>query len=125
MKSLVTLFYVLTCAANLSGCVAVSMHSTYSIRITVVEAASAMPASNVPVVVAYDYDSYGWFYFANTPDPATAVTDAKGTTVMQLADFRYRTLLRVNGKLTTLNKQLVREGGAMSVPPYTVTLSRT
>ncbi len=114
--------YVLLGAASLSGC-AVSMHTMHPVRVSIAEMPSAVPASNVPFTVTYDYDSYGWFYFANAPREATAVTDSQGTAVVNLADFRCRILLKVDGKLTALNQQLVREGGVVSVSRYKVTLT--
>ena len=100
------------------------MHSAHPVRVTVADATSAAPSSNVQLAVSYDYDSYGWFHFFNVPPNETATTDANGVAVMKLADFRYRILLKVNGGApTTLNKQLITEGGAVAVPPYRVVLS--
>lgn len=117
--------YVLLSCAFLSGCVGLSMHSNHRARISVTELASGAPAQNVPLSIAYDYDSYGWFLYLNTPARETAVTDSKGAAEMNVADFRYRILLKVDGKVTSLPQQLVREGGVVSVPPYKVTLTPT
>lgn len=99
------------------------MHSAYPVRFTVADATSAAPSSNVQLAVSYDYDSYGWFHFFNVPPNETATTDTNGVAVMRLADFRYRILLKVNGTLTTLNRRLITEGGAVAAPPYHVVLS--
>ena len=115
--------YVLLGCACLSGCVGLSTHSNYIVRISITELISAAPAQNVPLSITYDYDNYGWFHYLNTPVGEAAVTDSQGSAEMNLADFRYRILLRVDGKLTSLNKQLVRDGGIVSVPPYKVTLT--
>jgi hypothetical protein len=115
--------HVLLSSACLSGCVGFSTHSNHLVRISITELISATPAPNVSLSIAYDYDSYGWFHYLNTPVGEAAITNSQGTAEMNLADFRYRILLSVDGRLTSLNKQLVREGGVVSVPPYKVTLT--
>lgn len=112
-------------AASVSGCVAVSMHSIHPVRIDVTNTTSSGPAADIPLTVQYDYDSYGLFYFFNVPESETARTDKNGSAVMNMADFRYRILLTVDGKLTTLSNELVREGGSVAVQPYNVTLKPT
>jgi hypothetical protein len=113
------LISVLPCAG---GCVGVSMHSPHRTLVTVTHLADGAPASAVPVAVSYDYDSYGMFYFANTPGPETGLTDDQGHVSMSLADFRYRIILRIDGAMTTIDRATVIEGGAVTLSDYRVRL---
>ena len=104
------------------GCMGVSMHSLYQTGITVTNLETGVPAKNIPLAVAYDYDSYGWFYFANSPTPVNSVTDQAGQAVAAIADYRYRILLKVGGELSTPSKQMIQEGGSVTTKTYRVTL---
>ena len=122
MRQLVVLLGIISVMVSFSGCVGVSMHSMHQVRVAVTKESSASPVAGLPLHVIYDYDSYGWFYFFNKPPEATAVTDTQGIATMQLADFRYRILLKIEDKITSLSKQLVLEGGEVSSPPFKVVL---
>ena len=102
------------------------MHSMYDVTVQVKDHKTEKPVVNAEVSVKYDYDSYGMFYFANKPEPASGVTDANGKVVLQIADYRYRILMWVSGEPTQLNKELVIKGGSLQVPSkkpvYTVDL---
>lgn len=111
-------------AVALSGCVGASMHSLHPVRVVVTKEPESAPVAALPLLVRYSYDSYGWFYFFNTPDDETAVTDEKGVATMNLATYRYRILLKVaNNSYESLTKQMILEGGVVSSPPYKVRLS--
>lgn len=102
----------------LSGCVGYSMHSMHDVSVEVTDYKTNKPHSNLEVSVKYDYDSYGWFYFANTPDPVSGITDHNGKVILPIADYRYRIIMRVSGQPTgELDKILVRKGGRLVVPP--------
>lgn len=92
------------------------MHSLYDVRVVVRDYQSEMPVDNANISVSYDYDSYGWFLFANTPDPVETRTDKNGEAVLKIADYRYRIIMRVEDKPASLNKQLVKNGGDLNVP---------
>ena len=123
MSRFATCALLLLGAVALSGCVGVSMHSLHPTRVVVTDAGSNEPAANVPLSVTYDYDSYGWFKMFNVPASEAVVTDSDGSTVMNLADFRYRIILRVGEERAFLGKAAILEGAVVSVPPYKVVLT--
>ncbi len=92
------------------------MHSMYEVEIEVKEYQSNQPIPGLDVSVAYDYDSYGWFYFANTPKGVSGSTDEEGKVNFRLADYRYRILMRVADSTVDLNKEVIREGGVLNIP---------
>ena len=110
----IQLLFLLVLCTFASGCVAVSMHSTRDVRLTVTEPASGAPAAHIPVSADYDYDSYGWFYFANTPHSESATTDELGQVTLPLADYRYGVVLNVGKAVVILDKEAVRHGGVVS-----------
>ena len=101
---------------TLSGCAGYSMHTIYDVSVEVRDFKTNKPIGNIEVSVKYDYDSYGWFYFANTPEPVSGKTDTNGKVVLPIADYRYRILMRVAGELDQLDKALVQKGGKINVP---------
>jgi hypothetical protein len=108
--------WIILIMVAMSGCAGYSMHSMHDVEIRVLDFSSDMPIGNVELSVTYDYDSYGWFYFANTPASISGITDSTGRVVLSLADYRYRILMRIEGKGADLNKDLVRQGGKVTVP---------
>lgn len=108
--------YCILLVATLSGCAGYSMHSIYDVAIQVKDYESNKPISAATVSVTYDYDSYGWFYFGNKPEPVTGITNNKGEVVLALADYRYRILMDIAGEPASLNKNLVQNGGSLAVP---------
>ena len=92
------------------------MHSIYDVTVKVKDFESKKPVSNIKVSISYDYDSYGMFYFANTPQNVSATTNSNGEAELKLADYRYRILMRVSSSPADLNKELIRIGGSLVVP---------
>lgn len=103
-------------ALSLFGCVGVSMHSSHSTPLVVTVLPAGVPASKVRVSVSYDYDSYGWFYFLNTPSATNAVTDDQGRVTNPIADYQYRIILGVESDTVAIDRKLVVEGGRVAVP---------
>jgi hypothetical protein len=113
---MIKLLPILLLAMSISGCAGYSMHSMHDLEIRVKNYESNIPVDNAVVSVTYDYDSYGWFYFANTPESTAGKTDSTGKVDLSIADYRYRILMRVGGQVTDLDKEIVRNGGNLIVP---------
>jgi len=94
------------------------MHSMYDVNIDVSDYQTNNPVPGATVTIDYDYDSYGWFYFANTPEDVNGITNQNGRLATQMADFRYRIIMRINGlPAGKINKELVRNGGNLIAAP--------
>jgi hypothetical protein len=127
-----TVHYGLTASIALAlfggaGCVAVSMHTTRDVLVTLAESSSWLPVQEAPIRVTYTYDSYGVFRVLRTPAPLEAKTDVNGKAVVRLADYGWTIALAVDlsrkGDFQTqtpyflLNKKLVRDGGSVESIP--------
>ena len=95
----------------LSGCVAVSLHSTRPVEVRVTERDTGKPVSGAPVKIWYGYTGYGVFYVLRVPKPASATTDERGIAVLPMADFFQNTAFDVAGERFGLSNELIRRGG--------------
>lgn len=94
-----------------TGCVAVSMHSTRPVEVRVTDRTTGKPVRGADVSVAYAYTSYGIFHVFRVPKPATARTDASGAAVIPLATFSYDISFYVAGTHFLVTPDLIRHGG--------------
>lgn len=101
-----------------SGCAGYSMHSMYPVTISVSEIDSSKRLSGATKSISYDYDSYGWFLFGNKSNDVFGVTNKEGVFSTEMADYRYRIIMRVNGlPAGDFGRELVLQGGVLKVPP--------
>jgi hypothetical protein len=107
-----------------TGCIAVSMHTSRDVLITVTETSTGEPVREAPIRVEYTYDSYGVVRILRTPHPLEAKTDGNGRALVSLADYSYCIALKVDLKRTgdfaastpyfLLDKKHVRAGGTVT-----------
>jgi hypothetical protein len=95
----------------ISGCVAVSMHSTRPVEVHVTDRARHEPVCGAEVSIVYTYDSYGVFHVFRVPDAASAQTDSNGVALLPMATFGYGIVFRVAGKHYDVTPDLIRHGG--------------
>ena len=107
-----------------TGCIAVSLHTSRDVWITVIETSTGEPVREAPIRVEYTYDSYGVVRILRTPHPLDAKTDGNGRALVSLADYSYCIALKVDLNRTgdfaastpyfLLDKKLVRSGGTVT-----------
>lgn len=109
---------IITFSAFLTGCAGYSTHTLYDVNIEVSDFQKQSPVSGASVTIKYDYDSYGWFIFVNTPDDVKGMTNKNGNFSTQIADYKYRILMWVNGMPTgDIDKDIVLTGGTLIAAP--------
>ena len=102
----------------ISGCVAVSMHSTRPVEVHVTDRATHQPVSGAAVSIVYSYDSYGLFHVFRVPDAASAQTDSNGVALLSMATFGYGIVFSVAGNYYDVTPDLIRHGGYPSGEYY-------
>ena len=95
----------------ISGCVAVSMHSTRPVEVHVTDRATQQPVGGAVVSVVYTYDSYGVFHVFRVPDAAATQTDSNGVALLPMATFGFGIVFSVSGKYYDVTPNLIRHGG--------------
>ena len=109
-------FAILLSMYWLSGCAGYSMHSLRDVSIKISDLKTNELVAGIEITVTYDYDSYGLFYFANTQQPVSGWTDAIVTVLLPIANYRYRTVMKIGDVVALLNKELIQDGGEFTVP---------
>ena len=95
----------------LPGCVVVSLHRTRPMVVQLSHKNSGKPVANAEIRIRYWYIGYGVFYILRVPDDASARTDQMGIAILPMADFMSNITVTVNGEGTTVNADLIRNGG--------------
>jgi len=106
-----TCLMILALTPSLTGCVAVSLHSTRPVEVGVTDRNTEKPVTGALVETWYGYTGYGVFYVLRVPKPASAQTDERGVATLPMADFFQNTVFKVNGERFGLTKELIRHGG--------------
>ncbi len=114
MKKYRSAFLLAVTLLGVSGCVAVSMHSTRLVEVHVTDRATHQPVSGAEISIVYTYDSYGVFHVFRVPDAASAQTDSNGVALLPMATFGYGIVFHVAGRHFEITPRLIRHGGYAS-----------
>lgn len=109
---LARVFLGLALAVMVNGCVIVSLHATYRVRVHVTSHEDGKPIANASVQVQYaQIPGYGIYYVLNVPKPLAAVTDTNGDAIIPLAAFSQYINFFVNGNKFDMTPELIERGG--------------
>jgi len=105
-------FLGLALAVMVNGCVIVSLHATYLVRVHVTLHEDGKPIANAPVKVQYaQIPGYGVYYVLNVPKPQAAVTDTNGDAIIPLAAFSQYINFFVSWNKFEMTPELIEHGG--------------
>ena len=116
LKRCATIIGIIPFLLATQGCVDVSMHSMRHAVLTVTDKETGLPSRRVPVRIYYSYDSFtplGPTFMFRQPKNVETETDDGGHAYVELADYKLAISLLAGSTQFSLNKQLVRKGGAV------------